>query len=125
MKFRPLEDADFDAQEFFGILTEVADEQTQVASEAGEIVIKLWVGEELARGGGVVVEFGGGGGEVGAGVAEFVVKRVVSGEFAEGTLSGANVADQTVGISNGLLRFLVEKDRRATCRGYLFPRGGR
>ena len=40
-----LEDGDFEVEEFFGILAEVADQETQVAGEAAEIVVELRVGK--------------------------------------------------------------------------------
>src|SRR5881392_3818998 len=96
-----LKDGDFDFQEFFGILAEVADEKAHVAGEAGEIVVEFGVRKKFAGSGGVVVEFGGGGGEVGAGVAKFVVESVVSGEFSEGAFAGANVSEHGVGAGDG------------------------
>ena len=53
-------DGDFDFQEFFGILAEIADEKAHVAGESGEIVVEFGVGKEFAGSGGAVVELGGG-----------------------------------------------------------------
>ncbi len=43
-----------------GILAEVADEEGEVAREAGEIVVELRIGEKFAGGAGVVVKSGRG-----------------------------------------------------------------
>lgn len=50
-----LEEADFDVEEFLGILPEVPDKKPEVTCEPGEIVVELRIGEKFAGGGGVVV----------------------------------------------------------------------
>src|SRR5215813_8433599 len=51
-----LEDGNLEAQEFFRILAEVADQQAKVAGETGQVVVELWIGEKFAGCGCVVVE---------------------------------------------------------------------
>src|SRR5580698_7809538 len=36
------------AQEFFGVLPELADEQSQISGQAGQAVVKLGIGKEFA-----------------------------------------------------------------------------
>src|SRR4029077_945441 len=79
------------------------------AGESGKVVVKLGVRQEFAGSVVVLIEFGGSGGEVGAGIAELIVERVVSREFTESAFTGADVADHTVTIVHGFLGFIVER----------------
>jgi len=103
-----LEEADFDAEELLGVLAEVADKETKIAGEAGKVVVEFGIGEEFASSGSVVVELGSGVGEVGAGVAESVVERVVGGEFAKSAPSSADITDEGVGIGDSFFGLIVE-----------------
>jgi hypothetical protein len=50
-----LKNGHFDPQKFLRILPEVPDQQPQVSSQSGQIIVELWVREELPGGGGVIV----------------------------------------------------------------------
>src|SRR5215813_11857866 len=78
-----LEDGNLEAQEFFRILAEVADQQAKVAGQSSQVVIELRIGEKLSRGRRVVVELGGRGSKIRTRVLELVVERVVGFELAE------------------------------------------
>ena len=95
-------------EKLFRVLTEIADEEPQVAGQPGQVVVQLRVGEKFARRGGVVVQLGSGVRKIVAGVTHFIVKSVVGGEFAEGPLPCPNVANHAVGVADGFLRLIVE-----------------
>src|SRR5262249_2603596 len=80
-----LKDRDFDVQELLGILAEITHQQPHIAGQAYEIVVEPRIGEELTCGRGVVIELGGSGFDVCAGVAQLVVKHVVRGQLAKRT----------------------------------------
>src|SRR5919107_578190 len=86
-----LEQFEFDGQVFFGVLAEVVDEFDGLGGELVDVVVELFVGEELAGGafaaldaGDDVVDALGGGVEAGDGGAGLVVDGVVGEELAGG-----------------------------------------
>src|SRR5271170_7629687 len=104
-----LEESEFDGEEFFGIFAEVGNQGAHIAAEAGEIVVKLRVVENLAESIVGLIEFGGGLGKIGAGIAQLVVKSIVGGQFAESALAGANVAENGVAIGKSFFGLIVER----------------
>src|SRR3977135_3324312 len=76
-----LEDGDLDVQESLGVLAEIADQEAHVAGEGDEVGVEMRSGKEFAGSGGIVVELGGGSGEIAAGVVQFVVESFVGDQF--------------------------------------------
>src|SRR5208337_2041782 len=100
---------ELDVQEFLGIRAEVADELAHVAGDAGEVVVKLGIGEQLSGCVGVLIELGSSLRDVAAGVAKFVVKSLVGGQLAERALAGANVAEHSVAIGKRFFGLIIKR----------------
>src|SRR5277367_6714023 len=78
-----LEERKFDAQEFFGIFSEFSDQRAHISCKAGDVVVHLWILEQFACGVSVLVELGSSSREIGAGLFQLGVKRIVSRKFAQ------------------------------------------
>src|ERR1700677_1551525 len=78
-------------QEFFRILPEIIDHQTQIARQPGHVVVQFRVGEEFSGGAFIRVQFRGSVAYVRSCISQIFVQHTIVPRFSEHALACAHV----------------------------------